>query len=45
MDLRFASPSMPAASRLLCIHATGAWTYAGGEDDEDNWPVVAAFEV
>jgi len=30
---------------LLCIHSTGAWSYAGGEDDDDTWPVVAAFEV
>lgn len=29
----------------LFIHATGAWNYAGGEDDDESWPVVAAFEV
>ncbi|MES2153692.1 MAG: hypothetical protein V4510_00980 [bacterium] len=34
-----------SGSPLLLIHATGAWTYAGSDEDDDSWPVVAAFEV
>lgn len=41
-----ATPGFSAApAALLCIHATGAWSYAGGDDEEEGWPIVAAFEV
>lgn len=33
-----------STSPLLCIHSTGAWSY-GGDEGDDAWPVVAAFEV
>lgn len=33
-----------ADASLLFIHATGAWSYAGADDDEGS-PIVATFEV